>query len=310
MRKQIFALIGAFLAGGVTGAMALGAWVSDVDGTPQPSADTARVDQRTADPGGLVARPDDRPGDDGSAARIASSLTPQTQAAAPLTAAVRDEAEDRLREITAGWARMQETVARLEGRVAGLEQRLAANGTGTEPAPPERPVTEQDRRNALLKVGVAADLAADIVWRESQYELDRLELRDLAMREGWFASDRYREEVGRLEDERPDLRAEIGDDAYDRFLFAAGDDNRVRITSVIPGSSAEMAGLGPGDLVERYDGERVFTFSGLRDATSGGERGELVPVEIRRADGALEQLWISRGPLGVRLDLARVDPET
>ena len=38
--------------------------------------------------------------------------------------------------------------------------------------------------------------------------------------------------------------------------------------------------------------------------------GELVPVEIRRADGALEQLWISRGPLGVRLDLASVDPDS
>jgi S1-C subfamily serine protease len=211
--------------------------------------------------------------------------------------------------MTAGWTRLQEAIMRLDGRVSGLEKRLGGASAATDAGSPERPATAEDRRAVLTGAGVAEDLAADIVWREAQYELDRLELRDLAIREGWFRSDRYREELARVEREKPDLRAEIGDDAFDRYLFGAGEDNRVRISSVIAGSSAETVGLNPGDLIERYDGNRVFSFTELREATTGGDRGELVPVEIRRADGRRDQLWLPRGPLGVRMDLIRTDPD-
>jgi S1-C subfamily serine protease len=152
-------------------------------------------------------------------------------------------------------------------------------------------------------------VASEIVWLQGQNELERLELRDRALREGWLGTDRYRDELRAIGDERLSLRDELGEDVYDRYLFAAGENNRIRIEGVIAGSVAEEAGFSPGDTIETYDGKRVFTFAELRNATSEGERDELVSLEIRRADGSVVEFLVPRGPLGVRLDLTRADPE-
>jgi hypothetical protein len=230
--------------------------------------------------------------------------------------------EVRLEGVVNGWSRMEaqlerlsQRVARIEvlqDRVAVLERRLAdAAGTGSmeEASVAVRARTPEARRGALEQAGVGPQRAADIVWREAQHELDQLDLRDQAVREGWFATDRYREELQRLRDQRPDMRAELGDEAYDRYLFAAGEENRVQISSVIPGSAADGAGLMPGDLIETYDGARIFNLPDLRGATADGERGELVGITIRRADGSTVEAWVPRGPLGIHLDLARARPD-
>ena len=83
----------------------------------------------------------------------------------------------------------------------------------------------------------------------------------------------------------------------------------MRVTSVIAGSPAEAAGIQPGDIVDTYAGERIFTQTELRGATTDGEFGELVPVQLRRTDGSRVQTWLPRGPLGIRMDLTRADPE-
>ena len=103
------------------------------------------------------------------------------------------------------------------------------------------------------------------------------------------------------------LREELGDAAYDRYLYATGEDNRVRVDGIIPGSVAELAGLQPGDLIETYAGQPLFGYADLRDATAGGERGDLVRVQVRRGGQVLD-LNLSRGPLGVQLDTARAEP--
>ena len=86
------------------------------------------------------------------------------------------------------------------------------------------------------------------------------------------------------------------------------DRNRVRIDGVIGGSAADEAGLQPGDVIESYGADRVFTFAELRRVTTEGELDELVPVRVRRADGSQVQAWVRRGPLGVRMGLVRTDP--
>ena len=221
--------------------------------------------------------------------------------------------EARFEVMNAEWARLQDEMARLRERVNGLERRLAASAQtpGTvdlAAARPSRPTTPEDRRSALVAAGVAEDRAADLVWRQGQQELDRLDLRDIAVREGWFGSDRYRDELSRIEKSSVDTREEIGENLYDRYLFATGVDNRVSIDSIIPGSAAEDAGLQPGDLIETYGKTRVFRYDDLRTATSEGERGELVPVQIRRGDGVIDA-WLPRGPLGIRMDRSRIDPD-
>ena len=204
---------------------------------------------------------------------------------------------------------MQDEVARLRRRVADLEQRLTtaqakpAAGTGARP----RSATPDGQRSALVQAGLAEEAAAELVRRQGQQSLDRLNLRDIAVREGWLGTDRYREELAQIQEDVVDLRQELGDEAYDRYLYAAGEDNRVQIDAIIPGSVAELAGLQPGDLIETYAGEQVFNYSDLRDASAGGERGEMVQVKVLRA-GQRFDAWLSRGPLGVQLDSAAAEP--
>jgi membrane-associated protease RseP (regulator of RpoE activity) len=219
----------------------------------------------------------------------------------------------RLEQVSAGWGRVQEELIQLRRRVLELEQRLAAvqsapsSATSGTVAQPRLGATPDGQRTALVKAGLSEDAAAALVQRQGQRSLDRLELRDIAQREGWLGTDRYREEIARLDEGAIPLREELGDAAYDRYLYATGEDNRVRVDGIIPGSVAELAGLQPGDLIESYAGQPLFSYSDLRDATAGGERGELVRVQVRRAGRSLD-INLSRGPLGVQLDTTRAEP--
>ena len=211
----------------------------------------------------------------------------------------------------AGWTRMENEVTRLSRRMADLEQRLAAvQGTpaaALAAGSPRLSSTPDGQRSALVQAGLADEAATELIRRQGEQSLARLDLRDIAAREGWLGTDRYREEVARLNEGNVDLREELGDEVYDRYLYTAGEDNRVRVDGIIPGSVGEMAGLAPGDLIETYAGEPIFTFSDLREATTGGERGELVQVRVRRGTQTFDA-WVARGPLGVQLDSGRAEP--
>ncbi|MBK1621401.1 hypothetical protein CKO42_23905 [Lamprobacter modestohalophilus] len=218
----------------------------------------------------------------------------------------------RLEELSQGWGRMQAELVALQQRVVSLERRpvpAADDGATGGRADAARPRTPQEQRDALVRAGVAAGAADEILWRRSQAELDRLELRDQALREGWLGTDRYREEIRALNAERVSLRDELDVEAYDRYLYETGETNRVSVDSVIAGSAGDQSGLMPGDVIERYGDELVLDFNDLRSATSAGARGELVPVQVRR-DGQVVEVWMPRGPIGIRLDAARVDPNS
>jgi len=160
----------------------------------------------------------------------------------------------------------------------------------------------------LVKAGINEVLAADIVRRRNEIDMKILELRDRASREGYLNTGRYTRELNELRKQDTSLRDEIGDDYYDSYLFASGQSNRVRVASVMMGSPAEMSGMKDGDLVINYDDKRMFNWNELQDSTSSGERGEYVNVTVLR-DGLPVNLWIPRGPLGIRLSAARVRPE-
>lgn len=218
----------------------------------------------------------------------------------------------RLEDLAQGWGRMQAELVALQQRVVSLERRpvpaVDDDSTGDR-ADATRPRTPQEQRNAMVRAGVAAGTADEILWRRSQFELDRLELRDQALREGWLGSDRYREEMRALNAERVSMRDELDVAAYDRYLYETGETNRVSVDSVIAGSAGDQSGLIPGDVIERYGEELVLDFNDLRSATSAGARGELVPVQVRRG-GQTVEIWLPRGPIGIRLDAARVDPNS
>ncbi|MEO1573449.1 MAG: hypothetical protein AAFU65_00645, partial [Pseudomonadota bacterium] len=66
--------------------------------------------------------------------------------------------------------------------------------------------------------------------------LQRLYLRDQAMREGWVGDPRYREESRRLSQAQSGLRDEFGNDAYDAYLYASGRPNRIQVQNVLENS--------------------------------------------------------------------------
>jgi chaperonin cofactor prefoldin len=220
---------------------------------------------------------------------------------------------ERLQVLTARWSELENQVRTLTERFEGLERRITGrsdDGT-SEPGSALTVVgarTGEDRRAALVAAGVPEAQAQDVVWRQSEQDLERLELRDQAIREGWFRSERYFEELQALNDGGVNLREEIGEQAYDSYLFQAGANNRITVTSIIPGSAAELSGMLPGDIIESYAGDSVYSFSDLRAATTEGTRGEEVLVKIRRGD-ALIETWVARGPVGVTLEPTSVAPE-
>ncbi len=215
----------------------------------------------------------------------------------------------RIDDISQGWGRMQAELAALRQRIGTLEQRQVETPAETNATAnrPSRPTTPDEQRTALLRAGVTAEVADDLVWRRAQLSLDRLDLRDQAIREGWLNSDRYREEMRKINEQRVSVRDEIGVDAYDRYLFETGQDNRVLVDSVIPGSAGEDSGMLPGDVIERYGDQPIYDFGDLRGATSDGARDELVPVTVRRGNQLVE-LLLPRGPIGISLDATRIDP--
>jgi len=161
--------------------------------------------------------------------------------------------------------------------------------------------------NSFLDAGFGSDQAIEFDERYADIELRRLYLRDKALREGWISEPRFVEERAKLNTEEESIAGGLGDDAYDRYLFATGQSNRVSVSSVIRKSPAETSGIEGGDVIYRYDGRRVYDSFDLRNATSEGEAGTSVAVEVLRDDNIVE-LYIPRGPLGVQLQSDSVKP--
>jgi hypothetical protein len=226
-----------------------------------------------------------------------------------VTLDVTDALQARVDELAAGWGRMQAELAQLRHRVALIEQREPQ--PDDESAPGGRrsgPATPAEQRDALLRAGVLPDVAEEILWRDSQLSLARLELYDEASRNGWLRSDRYRDELRRINEQRVSIEDEIGIDAYDRYLYETGQPNRVAVESVLPGSAGEESGLLPGDVIQRYGDVKVLDFQDLRAATSAGERDELVSVIVVRGGEPVE-LLLPRGPIGIGLEATRAEPD-
>lgn len=312
-RLSIYLLL-AFLVGVMTGAWGVGG--TRPEGPPEATVGTVSV-ETTPEPEKGASAGSEFAGR-ASLALKSSEPTPN----APAVEAFTGEANTAVppwQTAMQRWARLEAEMVRLNQRVAALEQ---VKGPADRPSiiagsisretnaeEPATPPTEESRRSILVEAGVPEDTAEDIVRRQSEQALARLELRDQATREGWLGSDQYRQSLRELNAEAPDLRGEIDLYAYDRYLYATGEPNRVAVTSVIEGSAAQEAGLLPGDVILSYADERVFGWSDLNSGTTAGERGELVPVEVQR-EGTLIQAWLPRGPMGIRLESVSLDPDS
>jgi len=149
------------------------------------------------------------------------------------------------------------------------------------------------RVNVLTRGGFSGDEAREVLRRESEAQYKAMLLAHEAQRNG-----EARDSTRPNGDAQELLRAELGDDEYERYLRAQGHPAAFQVTQVMDGSPGSLAGLQPGDRIVSYDGERVFGSNDLRSLTLRGTIGEDVVVEIDR-DGMRMQLNLQRGPVGV-----------
>jgi hypothetical protein len=269
------------------------------------------------------------------AAAVVGALVARPRAESPLGA-------DREAELRAEIARLREDLERetfarqvLEGRLALIERETWPPAAGAPRRPVEdgeagaasaEPDERAERDAAVAAPGVAAAEAADEerpwfdtgalaetgmsapeierlqrVWEAHQLELAYA--RDEAIRGGY---DRRQRRTERFDLQRA-FREELGDEGYDRVLYATGQDNRAVVRDVLGQSAASGAGIERGDVIWRYDDQLILHPRELRSATAGGRAGETVPIEVLR-DGEILRLFVPRGPLGARVDHERISP--
>jgi hypothetical protein len=219
---------------------------------------------------------------------------------------IRGEPADASLEIAAlrtALDREVEAREQLAWEVASLREQIASGDrasrdSAASPTPPDRGAERSMfDGNALISAGMAASDAQQLRTRWESTELEKIQLIDRATREGWLGTAQYQQQMQALEG---DLRRDLSETDYDRYLYATGRSNRARITDVLANSQGEAAGLRPGDTFLSYDGKRVFSIEELRELATSSRPGQSVAIEVLQ-DGEVVRLFVAGGPIGVML---------
>ncbi len=217
-------------------------------------------------------------------------------------------------------ARLGELSARIGALSGGASGELNGGEPGAgdvatvapaAPAPPARETIDYSKsamQRALEAAGLDEDVAEAIKLRGDQLAMTEMYLRDQATREDWLDTPRFHQEMAELEAQRTSIRDELGDDAFDRYLFALGRTNRVIVNDVMFDSVAENVGLETGDLIISYGEHRIFEPNELVAKTSEGTVGDGVTVEVMR-NGKRFEIEVPRGPLGLRIGSTQDHPD-
>lgn len=239
---------------------------------------------------------------DGAAAPTATPESSDVVAARSIQARLDDEAAAR-RRLDAELATVKRTLLDLEDQLGTL---LQARQEAEEQS--ERQVRRrQVDASTLVEAGFDSDEATFLADRWGQQQMALLELRDEATREGWVETPRFEEAARAVRSGPESMREELDEDSYERFLFSIGRSNRVTVEGVIPSSPAQAIGLEQGDVIVRYDGNRVYSGHDLRAAIAAGEGDLPATLEIDR-DGETYELELPRGPIGVSVGAKSVEP--
>jgi hypothetical protein len=290
MIRQILPTLIALVIG-----IAFGRWFFGSGATPlpplQPPATAAYSASRTAPPG-------DGDGMSSSAAAGKSGdLALQLQREAEARVAL----EERLAVMEQQLGQLEEQVGEFNARLDPEALANAALLQSIEELEPAQPMDERQRAlQRFVEAGFTPARAEELKAEQDRLALERLFLRDQARREGWLGTERYRDEMQRVEASFERLRSDLGDDDFDRYLYATGRPNRVVVRDTLTGGPGAQAGLRPGDSIISYDGERVFNTRTLVNETQGGSFGSPTPIEIER-DGERMVLYLPRGPLGINM---------
>ena len=239
---------------------------------------------------------------------------------APVAAAPTLSLEARVAALREELAAERDARLGLEAEVEMLRVLLEQDGGGAPQAPPPGAAAPEPLEGAVANLvgeklwfdapalqeqGVSAPETSRLEKLFEESELQLLYLRDRATREGWAATPRFLQETYAL---RSGLRESAGDETFDWLLYATQRTNRVVVLSVLSNGPASQAGLQAGDVIVRYDGRAVFKGRELQQATTQGEAGRSVAVDVQGLDGSMRHVTVPRGPLGIQLGEQRRPP--
>lgn len=248
------------------------------------------------------------PVNSGSSGAAGPSELPRSQeqfaAALEMLMRIQDEEISERRILAEQLDEMRSDIARLQQILGARVDAVRPNDAAIEPSANRGLQSPQDR---LTAAGFTAAQIDAIRRKEAESQMQQIEMDDRARREGWVNTPRYFEEVNRLFDGGDTVRRDLGDDAYDRYLFASGRNNRIVVSSIIATSPAESAGFQAGDIITSYGGDKIFSSQQLTKLRSTGEKGTPVLVDVVR-DGEMLQIAMPRGAMGVQTRPHRADP--
>jgi hypothetical protein len=193
-----------------------------------------------------------------------------------------------------------------EAFAAGASGRVSSN-EGRNTSQERRSQADQAISERMAAAGFSPQQIESLRQRQGALQMRQIEIDDRARREGWVNTPQYYEEVNNLMNGSDVIRQDLGDDAYDRYLYASGRPNRISVSSVIETSPARQAGFQPGDVILSYGGERVFSSQQLVNLRSAGASGMPVAVDVVR-NGEPIQITMPRGPMGIQTQSDLVDP--
>ena len=180
-----------------------------------------------------------------------------------------------------GEERVAETQQLSESLRERAEQRFRGNSSA------------ESREQRLVAAGFSPDRAAWIAQRESELEMERMQMVFEARQSG----ERLDRSDVRLDPDRA-LRAEIGDGEYEQYLQANDRSTSVAVGTVLESSPGQRAGLQSGDEIVAYNGQRVFSYGDLSEQTMNTQAGQSVVIDIVR-DGVPMQVVVDSGPIGI-----------
>jgi C-terminal processing protease CtpA/Prc len=227
----------------------------------------------------------------------------EQEAASSLPVEAQSASSDRVVRI----AQLEQKVESLEAQLATIVNDQAANmaeQNDTQKVSSEALVDQvrvASPKDELVSVGVNPQEADDILRRISEQQYRRMELANLVRRNTSSDSRAYITELRELGQNQVSLRSELGDEAYEEYLMKTGQNNRVKVSTVMAGSPAEVIGLQSEDIIVSYGGQNIVTSDDIQHVELDGEIGSVTEVEILR-DGSRINLTVPRGVLGVQLD--------
>lgn len=216
-------------------------------------------------------------------------------------------------DLTPEMAQIQKKINRLEiqlDEIAKKQVSLAENIADKAEKSVEKSIRQHlppaPNKDNLVSAGVNPEHADDILRRISQQEFRRMELNNLIQRKASPDLRQYRDELREIKQNKITLRSELGDENYDQYLIATGQNNRVKVSSVMTGSPAELNGFQKNDVIMYYGDQKILNSTDLRDATLQGDINNFTNVEILR-DGSRMSLTMPRGTLGIQLQAIHLD---